>query len=232
MSIQSVHKAVSILNCFSLVKPVLAVGEISRLTGHTNSTVSRLLATLEERGCVEKTEGRGRYRLGYRTYLWGFISQKHNSLAATARPAMERLRDECKEEVALYVIEGVSRVCLEQAQSVHHLARHSSVGEYFPLHAGASGKVLLAYLPDEERKRILSQISLERFTPRTVTDPEELEWDLERIRKRGYAVSKGESLPDTIRTLEQYSDVIVLRHPDVGSAKVAADREAPLRLSS
>jgi DNA-binding IclR family transcriptional regulator len=92
----------------------------------------------------------------------------------------------------LYVIEGVSRVCLEQAQSVHHLARHSSVGEYFPLHAGASGKVLLAYLPDEERKRILSQIPLERFTPRTVTDPEELERDLERIRKRGYAVSKGE----------------------------------------
>jgi DNA-binding IclR family transcriptional regulator len=205
MKILSVDKAVSILNCFTLQKPILSVAEISARTRYSKSTVSRLLATLEARGCVEKANGYGLYRLGHRAYIWGTIYEKQTSLGGIARPIMERLRDECKEQVALYVLEGHRRVCLVEVPSAYQIARRTCVGEYFPLHAGASGKVLLAYLPDVERKRLLSEIPLERFTDFTTTDPERLEENLQGIREMGYAVSRGE------REAEAYSVVAPVR---------------------
>ncbi len=68
----------------------------------------------------------------------------------------------------------------------------TSVGKILPLHCGAAGKVLLAYLSDKERKRILYGKPLAKFTPSTITDPALLEADLEQIRLDGYAVSVGE----------------------------------------
>jgi len=63
------------------------------------------------------------------------------------------------------------------------------VGKILPLHCGASGKVLLAYMPEKERRKIICGKPLEKFTPKTITDPDELEADLEQIRRQGYAVS-------------------------------------------
>ena len=195
MKINSVDKAITILNCFSAEKPVLGVGEIGKITGFTPSTVSRLLSTLESRGVVEKAEGYGKYQLGYRIHLWGMVSQKRNNLATIAKPVMEKLRDKCGEEVSLYILSDRRRICLERIPSKHGIAMVGSVGGSFPLHAGASGRVLLAFLPEEKRKEIIENEPLERFTPQTITDPVKLEETFEEIRKKGYGFSKEEREP-------------------------------------
>lgn len=195
-TLKSVEKAIAILDCFSLEKQVLSVGEISQMTGYTKSNVSRLLATLEKRGCTEKAEGFGKYRLGYRIYLWGTIIRKQISIADIARPVMEKLRDECGEEVVLYVLEGDRRVAIEIVESIHQIAKVDLIGKSLPLYAGAAGKILLAFLPAEKRKEIFSRIHLEPLTPNTITDVDRLENDLQQIRKNGYAVSQGEREPD------------------------------------
>ena len=128
MKINSVDKAITILDCFSDEKPVLGVGEISEITGFTPSTVSRLLSTLESRGVTERAEGYGKYQLGYRIYLWGIFSQKRNNLATIAKPIMEKLRDKCGEEVSLYILADNKRVCLERIPSKHAIAMVCSVG--------------------------------------------------------------------------------------------------------
>ena len=196
MPIKSIDKAVTILNCYSPDRQVLGVGEISQMTGYTKSTTSRILATLVKRGCVEKAEGFGKYRLGYRIYLWGNIVRKQISLAAIARPVMEKLRDACGEEVILYVIEGDRRVSLEIAESIHRIANIDRVGRHYPLHAGAAGKILFAYFPKEKRSEFYTRGPLEKFTKKTITDVELLDKELEIIRKLGYAVSRGEREPD------------------------------------
>ncbi len=196
MPLKSIDKAVTILNCYSPDRQVLGVGEISQMTGYTKSTTSRILATLEKRGCVEKAEGFGKYRLGYRIYLWGNIVRKQISLAAVARPVMEKLRDACGEEVILYVVEGDRRVSLEIVESIHRIANIDPVGRHYPLHAGAAGKILLAYFPKEKRSEFYTRGPLEKFTKKTITDVELLEKELEIIRKQGYAVSRGEREPD------------------------------------
>ena len=206
MTLKSVDKAVFVLNCFSPETPIRGVGEISQHTGYTKSTVSRMLSTLERHGCVERAGGPGKYRLGYRVYLWGLISGGHNNLTTIAKPVMEQLRDKCGEEVALYAVEGERRVCVERVASVHEIAKVAPVGTYYPLHAGASGRVLLAYLPAEKRQKIFRKKRLDRFTSFTITDSKALEKDLESIRKKGYAISTGEREPDAFSVTAPVSD--------------------------
>jgi DNA-binding IclR family transcriptional regulator len=190
--IKSVEKAVNILSCFTVETPVLTVGEITRLTGLNQSTVSRLLATLAMKKCVEQTGHVGQYCLGVKFYQWSSILRQKASLADLARQVMEKLRDVCGEEVALYVLNEGTRICLEVVKSLHGVARVTTVGKILPLHCGAAGRVLLAYLPDRERKKILHGKPLEKFTPTTITDPALLEAGMKQIRKDGYAVSVGE----------------------------------------
>jgi IclR family KDG regulon transcriptional repressor len=208
MKINSVDKAVTILNCFNADNPVLGVSDISQSAGFTISTVSRILSTLESRGVVEKAEGYGKYQLGYRTYIWGIISQQRNNLATLAKPIMEKLRDICGEEVSLYVLSDSERVCLARVASRHAIAMVGPLGGNFPLHAGASGRVLLAFLSSEKRKEILADTRLQKFTPYTITDLKKLEENLIEIRKKGYGISKEEREPGA------YSVVAPIRGAD------------------
>ena len=196
MTHKSVDKAIAVLNCFSPESQIMGVGEISQITGYTKSTVSRLLSTFEKHGCVERAGGPGKYRLGYRVYLWGLISGMQNNLIAIAKPVMEQMRDKCGEEVALYVVEGQRRLCVARVASIHEIAKVAPVGTYYPLHAGASGRVLLAYLPSERRRQFFRKNPLDKMTSLTITDVKALEKDLTSIREKGYAISKGEREPD------------------------------------
>ena len=196
MTHKSVEKAIAVLNCFSIERQKLGVGEISRLTGCTKSTVSRILATLEKQGCVSRSKSTGKYEFGYRIYLWGAISSAQNNLTTIAKSVMERLRNDCGEEVALYVLDGDRRVCISRVESRYEIAKVDPVGNSYPLHCGASGKVLLAYLPADRRLEIIRQKPLKKYTPLTLTDLQKLEKDLAMIRERGYAVSRGEREPE------------------------------------
>jgi IclR family KDG regulon transcriptional repressor len=206
MAIKSVVKTIQIINCFSPRKQVLGIGEISGMTGYSKSTVSRLLATLHEFGCVEKAEGYGKYRLGYRIYLWGIISQASHTLPAIAEPIMKNLREQCGEEVSLYGVEGDRRVCLTRVESLHEIARVGLIGELLPLHAGAAGRVLLAYLPEEMQHSVIYDQDLNRFTGLTITDPEKLLGSLKKIRKQGFAISHGEREPEAFSVVAPVRD--------------------------
>jgi DNA-binding IclR family transcriptional regulator len=194
-NIKSVEKAIDILSCFTVETPSLTVTEISFLTGFNQSTVSRILATLEKKKCMERETPGGKYRLGIKFHQWKSIISQETNLADLARPVMERLRDLCGEEVSLYAPGEGNRICIEAVKSLHGMAKVTQVGKTFPLHCGASGKVLLAYLPEKIRRGIIFEKPLEKFTANTITDPEELEADLEKIRHDGYAVSLEEREP-------------------------------------
>jgi IclR family KDG regulon transcriptional repressor len=193
--INSVDKAVNILNCFTSQEPVRTVGAISKSTGYTLSTVSRLLSTLEARGVVQKLKGHGRYQLGPRIYLWGQLCQAQNHLAAAALPAMEALRDRCGEEVSLHIAIDGARSCLERVPSRHAIAMTGDVGGRLPLHAGAAGRVLLAFMDDKNCREYIEKMGLERFTENTLTDVRKLDAELKEIRRLDWALSREEREP-------------------------------------
>jgi DNA-binding IclR family transcriptional regulator len=191
-TVQSVERAIAILNAFSPERPERGIGELSRELDLHKSTVSRLMKTLERGGLLARHPETERYRLG--VGLIGLAEQvvSHLDLREVARPFLRRLAETCQETVNLAVLNGDRVVNLEQfvppARQVKNIGR---VGRRTCLHCTAAGKVLLAHLSRQERDQILPE-SLERFTPHTITHRHKLEEELTQTHAQGYAVAREE----------------------------------------
>jgi DNA-binding IclR family transcriptional regulator len=191
-SLQSVERAITILKSFSLQKPERGVSELSRELGLHKSTVSRLMRTLEHGGLLARNPDTERYRLG--VDLIGLASQvvSFMDVREVARPFLRQLADACQETVNLSVLDGGRVVNLEQfVPQSRRIKNVGRVGRRMCVHCTAAGKVFLAYLPSGAVDRLLSR-PLQRFTPQTVTDPDRLRAELERVRRQGYAIVKEE----------------------------------------
>lgn len=115
-------------------------------------------------------------------------------LLQVAHPLMARLARETGESAFLTVVSGDESVCVHKVDSPQHIRVTLSIGGRYPLHAGASNKILLAYLPSQALDELIAQ-GLQRITPNTVIDSTQLKEDLASIRKQGWAYSVGELTP-------------------------------------
>ena len=190
-TLSTLEKCVQILTLFTEATPKLRVDEISSRLGIPKSTVYRYLSVLKKHRLVSEDTLPGVYRLGE-----GILSLARavtrSSLQEIALPFMEKLQRDYGETVILSALRNDQGVCLEKVEGTHALRVSHDRGAIFPLHAGASGKALLAYLPREDRERIIREQGLPRFTKTTITDPNLLRKELARIRSQGYAESDGE----------------------------------------
>jgi DNA-binding IclR family transcriptional regulator len=189
---QSVERAIAILRSFSIEKPERGVAEIGRELGLHKSTVSRLMTALEQAGLLARDPVSKRYRLG--VGLIGLAAQvvSHMDVREVARPFLRQLAEDCQESVNLVVLDGPQVVNLDQfippKRQVKNIGR---AGRRMCAHCTAAGKVLLAYLDEEELAHILA-LGLAKFTSSTITDPAELRQELERVREQGYAAVEEE----------------------------------------
>ena len=143
--IRSVQRAIDVLHCFDKDNDQLTLTDIAKKTGLAKSTTTRLLATLEKNMLVEKSLETGRYYLGRQLYFLGHAASRSMELKEVAEEPMLRLRDQLKETVNLYILEGEARVCIKQYESLYSIKHMIQLGQSLPLTVGASGKVLLAY---------------------------------------------------------------------------------------
>jgi IclR family KDG regulon transcriptional repressor len=190
--IKSIRNTLNILDCFTSENPEIRVTEISKKLGLSKSTVSRLLSTLEQGNFVAKVSTNQKYRLGPKILELASIFLSNTELRNIAIPYLRNLRNKTGEMVSIFVMYGNQRVCLEKVDSPHEVRQTLSIGDRYPLHAGSSGKLLLAYLPKEKRKEIILKTGLPRFTSNTITNFKNLEKQLNKIREEGYAVSHQE----------------------------------------
>jgi IclR family acetate operon transcriptional repressor len=130
------------------------------------------------------------HRLGPGISYLASVAKEGLSIRKIALPIMEHLRDVTGENTARHELREGKRICIEKAESKEVLRDTILIGDQFPAHAGATGKVLLAHLPREELKKYLdSPKPLTRLTPRTITDSKKLLSELARVKKRGVAFS-------------------------------------------
>ena len=192
--IESVAKALSLLECFSHSAPALSLKQLSEKTGLYKSRILRLCGTLMAHGFLIRSEG-AVYSLGPKLMALGKVYERANSLISLARPVLRELASLTGESAKLFVIEGSKRLCLIKEEGSYPLRYAVEEGETFELYAGASGKVLLAFSAEEFRHARLSK-TLKKITPATIVDRERLEQEFEAIRTRGYASSIGELVPE------------------------------------
>ena len=172
----------------------VSVHDISRKIGFSKSTTHRALQALEEEGFAVKNPESKHYKYGPQLLDLAFNFIIHFNLRNIAQVFLRRLADEVNENIYLCVYSDHSLYFIDMFESTHPIRYVNPMGRRRYLHAGAAGKVVLAYLPMVEREKFL-QAGLPRFTPNTITKPESLRYDLDRIMKQGYAFSEGEFSP-------------------------------------
>ncbi len=189
-SLQSVDRAVSVLEVLAR-NGGAGVTEIADELGVHKSTASRLLWALESRGLVDQEKERGKYYLGAGILRLAGAAAIRLDISQESAPVCRWLADETGETANVAVLDGDAAVNIMQARGTAEVAAYNWLGRRTPLHATASGKVLLAALPVSVRESLLAQ-EQERFTERTVTAPSALRAQADEVAAEGFAVTRQE----------------------------------------
>ncbi len=192
-SVKTLDRLVAVLECFTPERSAWSLAELSRELRISKSTLHRFLTALEAHGILRRDPRDRRWRLGYRLLIWGSLAGEGLDLRHLARPVLEDLVARTGETAILTAYDDGEVVCIEKVETDRPVRMTLHVGTRRPPHAGASSKVLMAYLPEEEIQTVIRERGLPRLCVNTITDPDILLEELARIRRQGYAESHEET---------------------------------------
>lgn len=187
-SIRAVERALDVLMCFTNQTPELTMTQISGLIGINKSTVHRLLATLEGKRFVERDAVTGVYKPGIRLLQMAFLTMENNDLRRLAAPFLHNLCDQFRENVNLSILDGADVVYVDAIESSQRVKLAAAPGQRLPAFCTASGKAILAFLPEENIKHILER-GMPGYTQNTLTSPELFFENIRQVRELGFAIS-------------------------------------------
>lgn len=185
-NITALQRGLRLLQLFSESPHGLTAKQVAGRSRLPVSTVHRFLANLEGSGFLN-CSGDGIYHLGIACFAIGQVALGQLDIRRVSQPYLQELNRQTRETIHLTVRHGLSAVYVEKLDSPEQLRIHSRIGASVPLYCTAVGKVMLAYMPDDERERLLPQLTLQCLTPNTVSNFQELNSELFRVRKNGYA---------------------------------------------
>ncbi|HSB78961.1 MAG TPA: IclR family transcriptional regulator [Candidatus Methylomirabilis sp.] len=190
--IQSVRRAVRVIEQLAVEKTPVAIGQLSKKIGLHVSTTHRLLATLKGDGFVQQDPTSGRYALGFRLILLGQQYLEGLDLRQVARPFLEELSQQTGETAHLVVLSHGEALYLDKVEAGLGLRITSRIGERAPLHCTAAGKILLAGMSETELEQWLAEHRLDALTAHSLTDPAALKVELEKGRRQGFSLDLEE----------------------------------------
>ena len=189
----SLDKAFDVLFSFREdSRRLLNVQEISEIVAIPQSSVYRYISKLCEKDLLQIDPSSKKYRLGMMLFELGSIVYQQMGIREVMIPFMKELYEETKESVFLTILEKDHVVCIEKIESNSMLRISVKRGDVMPLHAGASAKILMAYLPEAEQDKFIRKGRLDKFTSHTITEPKRLKKHLREICLKGYAFSNQE----------------------------------------
>lgn len=193
---RAIERAFAILEFLGTQPEPVGVREIAGSLEMPPAAAQRVLVTLARLGMINRDPITRRYELGHKVLQLAQRFLEHMGLPRIAESLLREIRDRCDETVSLFITNGRERVCVASEESTREIRRVLHVGTSLPLWAGASGKLLLAHLVEDEGTNVLEHLTIRPFTKDTVTDRETLRKELERVREKGYATSFGERVPE------------------------------------
>lgn len=192
-TLSSVRNAARLLKEFSYGNREIGVTELSRRLGIGKSTAHRLLHTLAEERLLERDSYTGAYRLGLAMYELGSVVSAHTDIHEACSPVIDELRNATRETVQVGVLDGREVVYVERRESPQAIRLFGRVGHRNDAYCTSTGKVLLAFLPEERLEILLSDWDLRPHTPFTITDVDRLREQIALVRRRGWAEQINET---------------------------------------
>ncbi len=196
---QSLERGLAILSCFTPERPIRGIADVADELGMRRSTTHRYMSTLVALGYLEQGAAR-KYRLGLRVTDLGMSALNSTALREHARPYLEELCRQSSYTVSLAVLDGPEIVYVNRVRSARRTQGGVDLdlapGARLPAYCTAMGKLLMAFLPDEEQRSLLSEVKPTRMGPNTITSKTQLRAELENIREEGFAVNDQELAPE------------------------------------
>lgn len=185
-------KSIAILQMIADSDTPPSISTLVRQSGLPRPTLHRLLKALAAEDMVELRPNKT-YAVGARTLQLAGRALAQNDLAKIAAPEMSLLSAQTQETVHLAIRSSNDLVYIYKKDTPHAVRIASTVGARVPCHASAIGKCLIAYLPEEERQRVVESMDMRKLTEFTITDRQVLLDEFNRIRENGYSSSHQES---------------------------------------
>ena len=190
--VQTLDRALDILELLATEKSGLGVTEIGRRIGLHKSTVHRLLNALGERGYIEKSVDYGTYSLGLKIVEISSIHLNSIELKTEAAPYLRQLAAESTQPVHLATFVDGEATYIEKVETLNTIRMYSQIGKRVPVHCSAVGKALLTGLTDSDIEKLLDQRELKMYTPNTLTKAEEIIKQIGEAQKRGWTIDDEE----------------------------------------
>ncbi len=197
-SIQSVDRALSLLEALAEAGGEASLTDLSRRTHLNVSTCHHLLSTLVNWGYVAKVPGRRSYALGARVLYLGHACLRQVDLPRRSQVYIDRINQATGESVHLAVLQADNIITLVKREARHAVRVDSGmIGRSDAPHATATGKAMIAWLPEDQIRRMLPT-DLKRFTDNTIVDFDVLIEELRHVRRNGVAIDREEFQPGVI----------------------------------
>jgi IclR family pca regulon transcriptional regulator len=196
---QSLERGLAILSSFTPERPTRGIAEVADELGMRRSTTHRYMSTLVVLGYLEQGAAR-KYRLGLRVTDLGMSALNSTALREHARPYLEELCRQSSYTVSLSVLDGPEILYVDRVRSARRgqgkLDLDLAPGARLPAYCTAMGKLLLANLPEEEQRNLLSDLKPRKMGPNTITSKSGLRADFAHVREEGFAVNDQELAPE------------------------------------
>lgn len=213
-SIRAVERALDVLLCFTSQSPELNMTQISEKVGMHKSTVHRLLATLERRRFVQRDPLSGIYRPGIRLLQMSYLALGEINFRQIAIPYMHRLQEQFRETVDLAILDGNDVVFTDVVESPQRVKLAASSGQRLPACSTASGRAILAFMPEEEAVHVCNH----DYIPNKKVEIDEFLQHLQLTRERGFSIDE-EVLEAGINAVG--APILSAKNKPVGSIAIA-----------
>ncbi|RKT27704.1 IclR family transcriptional regulator [Roseovarius halotolerans] len=191
---KGLDKALTVLASFTSAEEPLGVNDISGMTGLTKSYVSRALKSFREHGFVEQDAQTRKYKVGINGFALATNYARQNPLIKAAWPQMREISASTEHTIFTSIRNGDHCRHIMAVEGPKYIESHWRIGIRLPLHATASGKLLLAHAPAADQESLISTLPLPRFTSNTIVSRADLQAEIVRILEQGYAFSDSESV--------------------------------------
>ena len=187
-----VAKALSLLDLLGEYPHGGSLSDLSARSGFPLSTTHRLLASLIRGGYASAADSDRRYHLGLRVFALGQQVASARGFAGTVLPQMEWLAEQTDEAVLMSVLDGDSQLYVHYVSGPQQVGVIGERGRHGPLHCTSMGKVLVAFAPVEQSRRLVETIDLIPLGPHTITDRDAFRVEISSVRAQGYAIANEE----------------------------------------
>lgn len=228
--LSSVKHAMQILRLFKLNQNELGVTEIANKLDLPKGTAHRLIKTLTRENFLTKNPRTNRYRLGLSLLTLGGVISVHTEIYQEALPLLQSLVHTLKETAHICLLEKTEVVYLLRVENQATVPLVTRIGRRNPVHCTSEGLVILAYQHEDRINQLLTT-PLYPYTLKTITDPDKLKLELEKIRERGYSLTVDhfyEGFVSIAVPIRDYTEEVVSSLAVIGPTSRITESDYPI----